>query len=409
MKVITIGRNPENDIVIDDVKVSRTHLQIVQDDNGNFSLVDFNTTNGTLLNGRRIQGETPLHKGDTVQIGNKLLPWESYFKPTEPAPPASKPKHTVWWIAAIVVLLLAGVGITFKILYDKKQEKAKIEADAKAKEIETAKIEADEKDAEAEYEKLQKEADDLFKRALRSQKAEADSLRKLANAKEKEIEAKKAEAAKNKLAQKKNQGETDKEKTDEREIMQKNVSQEIKEDAQKRAQEGQQIVDDSRKSNGDTDSLKRSFNTKLESLASKEWGKDAYFWYEQLSEKLGHKKAGKEAKQFIITEFEKGDTGRKEAILINIQLEIEAKKLATQSVDDKSVDDKFVSSMKKVSKPEQFNDIYKKLPIKFDSHLRNKYDTEFAAMRADLTIKYSKEATPDEKLAIVRAMEEVVK
>jgi len=403
MKVITIGRNPENDIVIDDVKVSRTHLQIVQDDNGNFSLVDFNTTNGTLLNGRRIQGETPLHKGDTVQIGNKLLPWESYFKPTEPAPPASKPKHTVWWIAAIVVLLLAGVGITFKILYDKKQEKAKIEADAKAKEIETAKIEADEKDAEAEYEKLQKEADDLFKRALISQST--DDIRR---AEEMQQKADKVKPAKDKPAQKKNQGETDKEKTDERETTQQSAQSEVAA-TQEKEKEGQQIVDDSRKSNGDTDSLKRSFNTKLESLASKEWGKDAYFWYEQLSEKLGHKKAGKEAKQFIITEFEKGDTGRKEAILINIQLEIEAKKLATQSVDDKSVDDKFVSSMKKVSKPEQFNDIYKKLPIKFDSHLRNKYDTEFAAMRADLTIKYSKEATPDEKLAIVRAMEEVVK
>ena len=34
MKVVTIGRNQANDVIIDDHLVSRHHVQIIQDDNG---------------------------------------------------------------------------------------------------------------------------------------------------------------------------------------------------------------------------------------------------------------------------------------------------------------------------------------------------------------------------------------
>ncbi|MDR2065261.1 MAG: FHA domain-containing protein, partial [Prevotellaceae bacterium] len=57
MKVITIGRKPENSVVINDPLVSRHHLQIIQDDSGNFRLADFGSKNGTFVNGKRISGE----------------------------------------------------------------------------------------------------------------------------------------------------------------------------------------------------------------------------------------------------------------------------------------------------------------------------------------------------------------
>ena len=82
MKVITIGRSEGNDVVIDnDDKVSRHHLQIVQLDDGSFHLIDFNSTNGTFINGDRVSGEAVLGDGDFVRIGDTMLPWTAYFEP----------------------------------------------------------------------------------------------------------------------------------------------------------------------------------------------------------------------------------------------------------------------------------------------------------------------------------------
>ena len=80
MKVITIGRSKEhNDIVVNDVKVSRNHLQMIMDDHGNYSVLDLNSTNGTFVNGIRITGEVPLQITDELRIGDTVLPWQHYF------------------------------------------------------------------------------------------------------------------------------------------------------------------------------------------------------------------------------------------------------------------------------------------------------------------------------------------
>lgn len=82
MKVITIGRLKGNDVIIDnDDRVSRHHLQIVQLDDGTYHLIDFNSTNGTFVNGNRVQGEVVLDEGDFVRIGDTMLPWTTYFEP----------------------------------------------------------------------------------------------------------------------------------------------------------------------------------------------------------------------------------------------------------------------------------------------------------------------------------------
>lgn len=82
MKVITIGRLKGNDVIIDnDDRVSRHHLQIVQLDDGSYHLIDFNSTNGTFVNGNRVQGEVVLDEGDFVRIGDTMLPWTTYFEP----------------------------------------------------------------------------------------------------------------------------------------------------------------------------------------------------------------------------------------------------------------------------------------------------------------------------------------
>ncbi len=81
MKVITIGRSSDNNIVINDAKVSRTHLQLVQNDSGICSVVDLNSANGTFVNGQKITGEVRLQPRDVIRIGNTTLPWQEYVKP----------------------------------------------------------------------------------------------------------------------------------------------------------------------------------------------------------------------------------------------------------------------------------------------------------------------------------------
>src|ERR1044072_8252437 len=50
----SIGRSPKNKIVIDSQRVSRRHAIINVQDIGQFWLIDLGSSNGTYLNGRRI-------------------------------------------------------------------------------------------------------------------------------------------------------------------------------------------------------------------------------------------------------------------------------------------------------------------------------------------------------------------
>ena len=89
MKVITVGRSQNNDIVIDDPYVSKTHCQIVKDDNGRVSIIDINSRNGVYINGVKAHGKVYLKTTDIVRIGNTTLPWRQYFNEsfTPSAPP----------------------------------------------------------------------------------------------------------------------------------------------------------------------------------------------------------------------------------------------------------------------------------------------------------------------------------
>jgi len=80
MKIITIGRSSGNNVVISDSMVSKSHCQIIQDNNGNYRLIDNNSTNGTYINGEKRHGEIRLNQSDIIRIGNTTLPWQAYFQ-----------------------------------------------------------------------------------------------------------------------------------------------------------------------------------------------------------------------------------------------------------------------------------------------------------------------------------------
>ncbi|MGY1601963.1 FhaA domain-containing protein [Geodermatophilus sp. SYSU D00815] len=66
-----IGRGTEADIRLPDTGVSRKHVDVVLD-NGTAIAEDLGSTNGTLVNGRRINRQA-LSDGDVIRIGHSVL------------------------------------------------------------------------------------------------------------------------------------------------------------------------------------------------------------------------------------------------------------------------------------------------------------------------------------------------
>ena len=68
-RTVTIGSHRSNDVVIDDNTVSRRHATITHK-TGGFELADLGSTNGTLVNGKRVRAPIPLGRGDEIKFGS---------------------------------------------------------------------------------------------------------------------------------------------------------------------------------------------------------------------------------------------------------------------------------------------------------------------------------------------------
>jgi hypothetical protein len=132
MKIVRIGRSRGNDINLpaDDLTASKYHCQIIQEDDGSYTLVDVGSTNGTYVNGVKRHGQVKLNRNDIVRAGNQTLPWQTYFTNDgggggtqigpdgggypPPMPPMTKPdNYLVWAILEIIFCsILCGIFAT---------------------------------------------------------------------------------------------------------------------------------------------------------------------------------------------------------------------------------------------------------------------------------------------------------
>lgn len=69
---LTIGRDPTNDLVIEHKLASRRHARFERDEVG-FYIHDLESTNGTFVNGQRIQGAHLLRNNDEVWVGDTVI------------------------------------------------------------------------------------------------------------------------------------------------------------------------------------------------------------------------------------------------------------------------------------------------------------------------------------------------
>lgn len=89
LQVASVGRRSTSDVVLDwDDQVSRLHARFERDHDG-WKLVDDGlSSNGTFVNGERLNGSRRLHDGDILRFGTTAVTFRSP-PPRQPAEPAA--------------------------------------------------------------------------------------------------------------------------------------------------------------------------------------------------------------------------------------------------------------------------------------------------------------------------------
>ncbi|MDP2778413.1 MAG: FHA domain-containing protein, partial [Anaerolineales bacterium] len=100
LPVVNIGRRLENQLIIDDPRVSRNHAQL-RTIKGRYVVFDLNSTGGTFVNGQRTN-QIVLYPGDVISLAGVALifgqdnpPPRPDLKDTAPLPSASADHSTV--------------------------------------------------------------------------------------------------------------------------------------------------------------------------------------------------------------------------------------------------------------------------------------------------------------------------
>ena len=69
---VTIGRSGECDLALQDSYLSSRHARVANDE-GDLSIEDLGSTNGTYVNQELVRGRVHLERGDVVQVGGVLF------------------------------------------------------------------------------------------------------------------------------------------------------------------------------------------------------------------------------------------------------------------------------------------------------------------------------------------------
>jgi hypothetical protein len=72
---VSLGRSRQCDVVLDDPNISRQHAEI-RPRGGSWVLTDLGSTNGSSINGRRIEQPELIKPGDEIELGTLVLTFE---------------------------------------------------------------------------------------------------------------------------------------------------------------------------------------------------------------------------------------------------------------------------------------------------------------------------------------------
>ena len=262
MKVIIVGRDASCDIEVNDVKVSRQHLQIVMNDAGQISAIDLNSTNGTWVNGNRIQGECKIGPNDNIKVGDTALPWQLIMQklnggaamPQSPRPSSApagqapkkgsnkKSNKTLVWIIILVAVILIGGGVAYYFMMESEK--------AEQKRIETQKnyineyqeIVDEKAEAEAQAAKANEAKDNEMNDKIRAQKEAEAAKEAKAQADKEAEEAREAQVNAEQDAENARQAKNEAEKAKSEAIEAQAEADRLREEAEIAKQEAESIA-----------------------------------------------------------------------------------------------------------------------------------------------------------------------
>lgn len=106
----TIGRAASNTLVLDLPGVSRNHAVIQPGPGGGHLLADLHSTNGTYVNGLRLEQMAPLRDGDKLAFGDTVLTYRG-SRSAEPAPDSGATSVQIY-SGGVWLLLMDIIGYT---------------------------------------------------------------------------------------------------------------------------------------------------------------------------------------------------------------------------------------------------------------------------------------------------------
>lgn len=79
LKSITIGRNPDNDIIVNYPDVDCHHCRIEMVGEEGFRIINMNNATVTFVNGKRVKGSMIIGPYDKLQVGTHDVAWAHQF------------------------------------------------------------------------------------------------------------------------------------------------------------------------------------------------------------------------------------------------------------------------------------------------------------------------------------------
>src|SRR5262245_14738536 len=91
----TLGRSADNDVVVEDLYVSRRHCAVLVHHDNSCVLQDTASKNGTYVNGAKIGGPTTLTPGDRIRICNREYVFHNRTAAPQGPPAGPTPTRTI--------------------------------------------------------------------------------------------------------------------------------------------------------------------------------------------------------------------------------------------------------------------------------------------------------------------------
>ncbi|NJM75934.1 MAG: adenylate/guanylate cyclase domain-containing protein [Acaryochloridaceae cyanobacterium RU_4_10] len=104
----TIGRDPENVILLGDQWMSRNHALLQKMETGEFYIIDLGSRNGTFVNHRRVNVPTAMRHGDWITFGQTNLQFHEPLQLLDSSPiqASDEPVTTVLHIRRLISVLV---------------------------------------------------------------------------------------------------------------------------------------------------------------------------------------------------------------------------------------------------------------------------------------------------------------